>query len=127
MRELTSAECESISGGEAPPDPSIMPPAGTPEYNEWMSWYGPISGIDRFVFGTEYEQSLSTGESTLLNGLSGGAYSAGEATADVINEALNHNGDGYMFREIINSIFGSQLPEEIQNSYVNQTPPSEGD
>ncbi|MEL7096840.1 MAG: hypothetical protein AAFR92_04230 [Pseudomonadota bacterium] len=77
-------------------------------------WGGDGGDGDPFV----YEQTLDDGTTIILDQLSGGAYSGGEAAADVINDLTGRDGECYEHRDTILSIFGSQLPEEIQEAYL---------
>lgn len=112
MRGLTALELDHVAGGEYPEKrlPAVVVSGdrvGSISGSTIGNWGVHNSGSTiYFVFeggrsGTNTSSvQLALGTGVILDGLSSGAFTSGEAAADLINEALGLTGD-YAFRDEI--------------------------
>jgi hypothetical protein len=125
MRTLSREELGVVAGGTGWLDYRVGDYGRNVETGELMiHLYDPLGNANTGYLGNDssisYDGSgeFDPGITIILDGLSGNAFSSGQEAADAINDAMDRNGDCYQFRDIILAVFGSTLPQDIQDAYT---------
>lgn len=125
MRTLSETETRAVSGGTGWLDHRVSDYGRNVETGEMViRLYDPLGNPNTGYLGNSDSISadgsgeFDEGITILLDGLSGDAFSSGQEAADMINDAMDRNGDCYEYRDIIIAVFGSTLPQEIQDAYL---------